>query len=161
MSQKLTPSLWFEDNAEDAINFYTAIFDDARLVDSNRYGEGGPFPAGTLLSATFELAGQQFMAINGGPHDQFNDSVSFFVSCADQAEVDRYWDALLADGGKPSQCGWLKDQFGVSWQVIPVQLMQYLTDPDPEKAQRVMTAMLQMVKIDVDELTEAYEGKNA
>ena len=161
MSQKITPSLWFEDNAEDAINFYTSIFDDARIVDSTRFPEGGPFPAGTLLSATFELAGQRFMAINGGPHDQFNDAVSFFVSCADQAEVDRYWDAFLDNGGKPTQCGWLKDQFGVSWQVIPVQLTEYLSDPDPAKAQRVVAAMLQMVKIDVDELTAAYEGQDA
>ncbi len=161
MSQKITPSLWFEDNAEEAVNFYTSIFDDGRIIETGRYGEGGPFPAGTLLSATFEMAGQRFMAINGGPHDSFNDAVSFFVSCANQTEVDRYWDALLADGGKPTQCGWLKDRFGVSWQVIPVQLMEYLGDPDAEKAHRVMAAMLQMVKIDVDELTAAYEGKAA
>jgi predicted 3-demethylubiquinone-9 3-methyltransferase (glyoxalase superfamily) len=158
--QKITPFLWFEDNAEEALNFYTSIFDDARIVSINRYGEGGPFPAGHLLSATFELAGQQFMALNGGPHDQFNDAVSFFVDCDDQEDVDRYWDALLADGGTPTQCGWLKDRFGVSWQIVPKALMHYLSDPDPAKAQRVTEAMLKMVKLDVAELTAAYEGKS-
>ncbi|NED94595.1 VOC family protein [Phytoactinopolyspora alkaliphila] len=159
MSQKITPFLWFEDNAEEAVNFYTALFDDARIVSVTRYGEGGPFPAGVLQSATFQLAGQQFMALNAGPHDPFNDAVSFFITCEDQEEVDRYWDALLAGGGTPTQCGWLKDRFGVSWQVIPVALNRYLSDPDPEKAQRVMGAMLQMVKIDVAELTAAYNGE--
>jgi len=159
MTQKITPSLWYDDNAEEAVNFYTSIFDDARIVETSRYGEGAPLPAGTLLTATFDLAGQRFMAINGGPHDSFNDAVSFYVSCETQDEVDRYWDALLADGGKPTQCGWLKDRFGMSWQVIPEALPRYLNDPDPQKAQRVMAAMLQMVKIDVDELTAAYEAR--
>ncbi|MGH8828029.1 MAG: VOC family protein [Jiangellaceae bacterium] len=161
MTQKITPSLWFDHDAEEALAFYTSIFDDARIVSVSRYGEGAPFAAGTLVSATFELAGQQFMAINGGPHDQFNDAVSFMVSCEGQEEVDRYWDALLADGGTPTQCGWLKDRFGVSWQVIPDALPRYLSDPDPQKAQRATEAMLKMVKIDLAGLTAAYEGQQA
>jgi predicted 3-demethylubiquinone-9 3-methyltransferase (glyoxalase superfamily) len=159
MAQKITPFLWFEDNAEEALDFYTGIFDDARVVSANRYGEGGPFPAGHLMSATFELAGQQFMALNGGPHDRFNDAVSFYVDCKDQEEVDRYWDALLAGGGTPTQCGWLKDRFGLSWQIVPEVLPRYLGDPDPAKAQRVTEAMLKMVKLDVAELTAAYNGE--
>lgn len=161
MTQKIRPALWFDDNAEEAIEFYVSIFDDARVVASSRYGEGAPLPAGTLLSAEFELAGQGFLAINGGPHDQFNDSVSFYVDCADQAEVDRYWDALLAGGGTPTQCGWLRDRFGVSWQVIPEVLQRYLSDPDPQKALRATEAMLKMVKIDIAALDAAYEGADA
>ena len=158
MAQKIIPYLWFDNDAAEAIDFYTSIFDDARVVSASHYGEDGPFPAGTLMSATFELAGQQFAALNGGPHDTFNDSISLFVDCEDQAEVDRYWDALLADGGQPTQCGWLKDKYGVSWQIVPQALMRYLGDPDPEKAQRTVAAMLKMVKLDVAELTAAYEG---
>ncbi|WP_129668330.1 VOC family protein [Phytoactinopolyspora endophytica] len=159
MSQKITPCLWFEDNAEEALEFYTKAFNDARITSTSRYGEGGPFPAGTLLTATIELAGQEFMVLNGGPHDKFNDAVSFYINCETQQEVDRYWDALLADGGSPTQCGWLKDRFGVSWQVVPDALSRYLNDPDPEKAQRVMDAMLKMVKIDIAELDAAYQGR--
>ncbi|TDD96293.1 VOC family protein [Jiangella asiatica] len=158
MTQKITPFLWFDDNAEEALTFYTSIFDDARITSLIRYGEGGPFPAGTLSTATFELAGQEFMALNGGPHDPFNDAISLFVSCETQEEIDRYWDALLAGGGTPTQCGWLKDRFGVSWQVTPMQLLRYLSDPDPEKAGRTTAAMLKMVKLDLAELTAAYEG---
>jgi predicted 3-demethylubiquinone-9 3-methyltransferase (glyoxalase superfamily) len=159
MSQKITPFLWFDDDAEEALTLYTSIFDDARITSLSRYGEGGPFPAGTLQSATFELAGQEFMALNGGPHDEFNDAISLFVSCETQEEIDRYWDALLAGGGKATQCGWLKDRFGVSWQVTPVQLLQYLSDPDPEKAGRTAAAMMSMVKLDLPALTAAYEGR--
>ncbi|NED99590.1 VOC family protein [Phytoactinopolyspora halotolerans] len=159
MSQKITPCLWFEDNAEEALEFYTSIFDDARVTSVSRYGEGGPFTAGTLLMGTLELAGQQFMVLNGGPHDAFNDAVSFYIECETQEEVDRYWDALLAGGGQPTQCGWLKDKFGVSWQVIPEALRRYMNDPDQEKAQRVMEAMLKMVKIDVPTLDAAYAGR--
>lgn len=158
MAQKITPFLWFEDKAEEALDSYTSIFDNARVISINRYSEGGPFPAGTLMSATFELAGQQFMVLNGGPHDRFNDAVSFFVTCETQDEVDRYWDALLEGGGQPTQCGWLKDRFGVSWQIVPEVLGQYLSDPDPVKAQRVTAAMLSMVKLDVAKLTAAYNG---
>lgn len=158
MTQKITPFLWFEDDAEDALTFYTSIFDDARITSLTRYGEGGPFPAGTLQSATFELAGQQFMAINAGPHDEFTDAISLFVGCETQEEIDRYWDALLAGGGTPTRCGWLKDRFGVSWQVTPVQMLRYLADPDPEKAGRTAAAMMTMVKLDLAALTAAYEG---
>ena len=161
MSQKITPALWFEYNAEEAVDFYISVFDDGRVISKGYYGPDAPIPEGTLLTATFEIAGQQFMVINGGPHDKFNDSVSFYVSCADQEEVDRYWNALTADGGQETQCGWLKDKFGVSWQIVPVQLEQYMNDPDPEKVQRVTQAMLQMVKIDVAGLQAAYEGVNA
>lgn len=161
MPQKITPCLWFENNnAEEAVDFYTAIFDDAKVVSVSRYPEGGPLPAGTLMSATFELAGQQFMALNGGPHDTFNDAISLFVDCETQEEVDRYWDAFLESGGTPTQCGWLKDHFGVSWQIVPAALMRYLNDPDPQKARRVTEAMLKMVKLDVAELTAAYEGRS-
>ncbi|MCX5042133.1 VOC family protein [Aldersonia sp. NBC_00410] len=158
MSQKITPALWYETNAEEAIAFYAGIFDDFTLISESRYGPGTPMPEGTLLSATFELAGLQFMAINGGPHDKFNDAVSFYVNCADQAEVDRYWDALTADGGAEVQCGWLKDKFGMSWQIVPVQLSEFLEQSEPEAAQRVMQAMLQMVKIDVEGLRAARDG---
>lgn len=158
MSQKITPYLWFEANAEEALEFYTSIFDDARVTSISRYPEGGPMPAGLLMSATFELAGQQFMAINGGPHDPFNDSISLYVNCTSQDEVDRYWEALLSGGGQPTQCGWLNDKFGVRWQIVPDVLIRYITDPDPEKAQRTMAAMLTMVKFDVAGLTAAYNG---
>jgi two-component system sensor histidine kinase QseC len=158
MSQKIIPSLWYETNAEEAIAFYAGIFDDYKMIAESRYGPGAPLPEGSLLSATFELAGVQFMVINGGPHDKFNDAVSFYVECEDQAEVDRYWDALTADGGAEVQCGWLKDKFGMSWQIVPKQLNEYLGDPDPERAQRVMQAMLQMVKIDIEGLRAARDG---
>ncbi|WP_068270386.1 VOC family protein [Aldersonia kunmingensis] len=158
MSQKIIPSLWYETNAEEAIAFYAGIFDDYKAIAESRYGPGAPLPEGTLLSATFELAGVQFMVINGGPHDKFNDAVSFYVECEDQAEVDKYWNALTADGGAEVQCGWLKDKFGMSWQIVPKQLNEYLGDPDPERAQRVMQAMLQMVKIDIEGLRAARDG---
>ena len=156
---KITPYLWFDDDAEDAIAFYSAIFPDARVIDEQRYPEGAPGPAGTLMTATFEIAGQRFVALNGGPAFDFTEAVSFFIRCDSAEEVDYYWDALLADGGEPSQCGWLKDKFGLSWQVVPSRLMEYLSDPDPVKAQRVMQAMLQMSKIDVAELDAAYAGE--
>lgn len=158
MTQKIIPFLWFEKDAEEALTLYTSVFPDARIADVTRFGAGGPFPAGTLQSATFELAGQRFMAINGGPHDPFNDAISLFIACESQEEIDRYWDALLAGGGTPTQCGWLKDRFGVSWQVTPVQLLRYLADPDAEKAGRTAAAMMSMVKLDLAALTAAYEG---
>jgi predicted 3-demethylubiquinone-9 3-methyltransferase (glyoxalase superfamily) len=156
---KITPYLWFDDDAEEAIAFYSTIFPDARVIDEQRYPEGAPGPAGTLMTATFELAGQRFVALNGGPAFDFTEAVSFFIRCDSAEEVDHYWDALLADGGEPSQCGWLKDKFGLSWQVVPGRLMEYLSDPDPVKAQRVMQAMLQMSKIEVSELDAAYAGE--
>jgi predicted 3-demethylubiquinone-9 3-methyltransferase (glyoxalase superfamily) len=157
MTQKITPFLWFDNNAEEAINFYTGIFKDAKIVNASRYPEGGPGPAGSLMSATFQLAGQQFMALNGGPQFKFNEAVSLFVDCESQEEVDYYWDRLTADGGAPGPCGWLKDKFGLSWQIIPKALGELMSDPDPAKAQRVMQAMLQMSKIDIAGLRSAYE----
>jgi len=160
MTQKITTFLWFDNNAQEAIDFYTSIFDDAKIVDTVRNGKAGPGEDDAVLAATFQLAGQQFMALNGGPHFKFTEAISLFVNCETQAEVDRYWDQLLV-GGEPSQCGWLKDKFGLSWQIVPTALMKYMSDPDPVKAQRVMEAMMQMVKLDVDTLTKAYENEPA
>lgn len=156
--QKITTFLWFDDQAEEAINFYTSIFPDSRIVEVSRYPEGAPGTAGKLLTATFELHGQQFMALNGGPQFQFTEAVSLFVSCETQAEVDSLWEKLLADGGEEQMCGWLKDKYGLSWQIIPNALGELMSDPDPVKAQSVMQAMLQMRKIDVAELRRAYES---
>jgi predicted 3-demethylubiquinone-9 3-methyltransferase (glyoxalase superfamily) len=156
--QKITPFLWFDNQAEEAINFYISIFKNSRIVDSSRYGEGGPAPAGQLMTATFVLDGQQFMALNAGPQFKFNEAISMFVNCENQAEVDELW-AKLTEGGEESQCGWLKDKYGLSWQIIPKQLGELMGDPDPEKAGRVMQAMLQMQKIDVAKLQQAYAGK--
>jgi predicted 3-demethylubiquinone-9 3-methyltransferase (glyoxalase superfamily) len=156
--QKIRPFLWFDDNAEEAINFYSSIFDDAKVLDESRWGEGGPVPAGTLMTATFQLAGQEFLALNAGPQFKFNEAISFLINCESQDEVDNYWNKLTADGGEESQCGWLKDKFGLSWQVIPSALGRLMSDPDPEKAGRVMQAMLQMQKIDIAELERAHAG---
>jgi len=161
MAQNITPCLWFETDAEAAIEFYRGIFDDFEVTSRSDWGPGSPFPEGTLLSARFRMHGTEFMLINAGPHDTFNDSISLYVKCADQSEVDRLWSALLDGGGRETQCGWLKDRFGISWQIVPVQLEQLLGDPDPEKVQRVTAAMLQMVKIDVAGLQAAYEGTTA
>ena len=149
--QKITPFLWFDNQLEEAIEFYTSIFSDARVNDIKRG------PDGKAFTASFVLEGQEFMGLNGGPHFSFTEAVSFFVRCGDQAEVDRTWEKLL-DGGKPQQCGWLKDRFGLSWQIIPDALMRYFSDPDPEKVMRVQAAMMQMVKIDIAELDKAYAG---
>jgi predicted 3-demethylubiquinone-9 3-methyltransferase (glyoxalase superfamily) len=155
----ITPYLWFDNNAEEAIALYTSIFEDSKVVDEARYPDNVPgIPAGTLMNATIEIEGQRVILLNGGPAFTFNESFSFFISCEDAAEVDKYWNALLADGGEESQCGWLKDRFGLSWQVIPKVLLTYLSDPDPVKSQRVMQAMLQMRKIEVAELDAAYAG---
>ena len=156
--QKITPFLWFDGNAEEAMNFYTSIFRNAKVGSISRYGEAGPGPAGSVLTASFELEGLQFTALNGGPHFKFTEAISLFVKCQDQAEVDHYWDALLAGGGRPDQCGWLKDKFGLSWQVIPKALPQLLTDPDPARSKRALDAMLKMIKIDLAELQRAHAG---
>ncbi len=155
----ITPFLWFEGDAEAAIGFYTSIFPDAKLVTKTWWGEGGPVPKGTLMTATFRLAGREFMAINGGPMHRFNEAISLFVSCADQAEVDHYWAKLTADGGEENQCGWLKDKYGLSWQVVPSVALPLLADPDPARARRVAAAFLQMRKIDVAALERAHQGK--
>jgi predicted 3-demethylubiquinone-9 3-methyltransferase (glyoxalase superfamily) len=153
--KKIIPNLWFDTEAEEAANFYTSIFDDSRIVNVLHYGEAGPRPAGMVVTVTFELKGQRFTAINGGPEFKFNEAVSFLVECESQVEVDGYW-AKLSDGGEEGPCGWLKDRFGVSWQVIPTILDEMLQDDDSERANRVMAAMLQMGKIDVAGLEAAY-----
>jgi predicted 3-demethylubiquinone-9 3-methyltransferase (glyoxalase superfamily) len=157
---KITPCLWFDTQAEDAANFYTSIFKNARIIDVSRYGEAGPRPAGTVLTVVFELDGQRITALNGGPEFTFSEAVSFQVDCADQAEVDYFWERL-GDGGEESMCGWLKDRFGFSWQIVPRRMMELLGDPDPARAQRAMAAMLQMRKLDVSELERAAAGEGA
>src|SRR5438128_9011994 len=157
-TQKITPFLWFDANAEEAMNFYTTIFKNSEIVSVSRYAEGAPGQAGTVMTATFTLDGQTFMALNGGPHFKFTEAISFFVNCETQEEVDELWEKLT-DGGEESQCGWLKDKFGLSWQIIPSALGKMLGDKDPEKSQRVMKAMLQMDKIDIRRLQEAHETR--
>ncbi|MGH2532922.1 MAG: VOC family protein [Thermomicrobiales bacterium] len=156
MTRKITPYLWFDDNAEAAMNYYVSVFKDAEVLNVSRYGDGGPGPAGSVMTATFRLNGQEFIALNGGPQFTFTEAVSFLIECETQEDVDYYWDKLSA-GGEPGPCGWLKDQFGLSWQVIPTTLFELLQDEDPVKANRVMQAMLQMTKIDVAKLKQAYE----
>jgi len=154
--QKITPFLWFDTQAEEAANFYTSIFKNSRIVDVMRNGEVSPAgAAGSVLTVSFELEGQAFTALNGGPMFNFTPAISLFVSCESQAEVDELWDKLLAGGGEPEQCGWLKDRYGVSWQVIPTVLLDYLQDEDPGKAKRAMDAMLGMQKIDIPALEAA------
>jgi predicted 3-demethylubiquinone-9 3-methyltransferase (glyoxalase superfamily) len=157
MNQKITPFLWFDDNAEEAMNFYVSIFKDSEVLSVQRYGDAGPGSEGTVMTGTFRLAGQEFMALNGGPHFKFTEAISLFIDCDSQAEVDELWEKLSA-GGETSQCGWLKDKFGLSWQIIPSILGELLQDEDRERANRVMQAMLQMTKIDIAKLQAAYEG---
>jgi predicted 3-demethylubiquinone-9 3-methyltransferase (glyoxalase superfamily) len=152
--QKITPFLWFDGNAEEAMNFYTSVFKNAKVGNISRYGEAGPGPAGSVLTASFELEGLQFTALNGGPHFKFNEAISFHVACESQAEVDYFWDGLGA-GGQIQQCGWLKDKFGVSWQIVPTALPRLLGNPDRAKANRVMQAMLEMKKLDIAALERA------
>ena len=154
---KITPFLWFDTQAEEAARFYTSLFKNSRITNVTHYSEGGPAPAGTVMVVSFELDGQAFSALNGGPQFNFTDAISFAVDCDDQAEVDRLWNALTADGGEPGQCGWLKDRFGVSWQIVPRALYAMLDDSDAVKVKRVTEAMLQMQKIDVPTLQAAYE----
>jgi predicted 3-demethylubiquinone-9 3-methyltransferase (glyoxalase superfamily) len=156
--QRITPFLWFDGKAEEAMNFYVSIFKNAKIVRVTRYGEGGPGPKGTVMSGTFQLEGQEFFALNGGPQFTFSPAISFFVNCETQAEVDELWEKLSA-GGEKGRCGWLKDRYGLSWQVIPSVLGKLLQDKDAEKARRVMQAMLQMDKIDIRTLEQAYEQR--
>ena len=156
--QKITPFLWFDDQAEEAMSFYTSIFKNSKIGDVSRYGEGAPVPAGTMMSGTFQLEGQDFMALNGGPGFKFTEAISLFVDCKTQDEVDELW-AKLSAGGEESRCGWLKDKFGLSWQIIPAALGEMLQDKDPEKAARVLNAMLQMGKIDIAGLKQAYDAE--
>jgi predicted 3-demethylubiquinone-9 3-methyltransferase (glyoxalase superfamily) len=152
--QTITPCLWFDTEAEDAASFYTSVFPDSRIVEVQRYGPAGPRREGMVMTVEFELDGRRFVALNGGPDFTFNEAVSFMVPCASQAEVDRYW-TRLSEGGEEGPCGWLKDRYGVSWQIVPNALMEYLSDPDRERSQRVMGAMLKMRKIEIDELERA------
>jgi len=155
--QKITPFLWFNNNAEAAVNCYTSLFPGSTITAIARNPKGAPGPEGEVLTISFELFGQQFTALNGGPVFTFNEAVSFVVNCETQAEVDHYWDALLADGGTAQQCGWLKDRFGLSWQIVPTVLPRLLTSGDAQQSQRVMAAMMQMVKLDIATLQKAAE----
>ncbi len=154
--QKITPFLWFDNQAEEAVNFYTSIFENSRIDKVVRHGEAGPGPAGSVMTMAFQLAGQKFTALNGGPHFKFTEAISFVVNCESQDEVDELWEKLT-DGGKEVECGWLKDRFGLSWQIVPTALFKLLNDPDPVKSQNVMKAMLQMKKIDIKGLEKAYD----
>lgn len=154
--QKIVPFLWFDGKAEEAMNFYTSIFKNSKIKTIHRYGDAGPGPHGTVMSGTFEINGQEFMALNGGPQFTFTPAISFFVNCESQAEVDELWEKLSA-GGEKSRCGWLRDKFGVSWQIIPTALGKMLGDPDRAKAARAMQAMLKMEKIDIQGLRQAFE----
>jgi predicted 3-demethylubiquinone-9 3-methyltransferase (glyoxalase superfamily) len=155
--QKITPCLWFDTEGEEAAQFYTSIFPNSKIVETTRYGSAGPRAEGTVMTVLFELDGQSFVALNGGPDFKPNEAISFEVDCDSQEEVDRYWNAL-SEGGEQGPCGWLKDKFGVSWQVTPKVLLELLTDSDQEKAQRVMAAMLKMGKIEIPELERAAAG---
>lgn len=156
-TRKITPFLWYENRAEEAAAFYVSLFPGARLLDVSRWGEGSPYPKGSVMSAMFEIDGQQLIAFNGGPYFKLNEACSLFVSCEDQAEVDHYWNALTADGGTPSQCGWLKDKFGLTWQIVPNALNRLLSDPDAGRAGRAMQAMMTMVKIDIAAMEKAAD----
>lgn len=155
--QKITPFLWFDNNAEEALNFYTSIFKNSEITQVSRYGDVGPGPKGSLLTARFNLEGQEFLALNGGPQYKFTPAVSFLIDCKTQEEIDYYWDKLL-EGGQAQQCGWLVDKYGLSWQVVPAILPKYLSDKDAGKASRVMQTMMKMVKLDIQELEDAYKG---
>jgi predicted 3-demethylubiquinone-9 3-methyltransferase (glyoxalase superfamily) len=154
---RITPCLWFDTEGEEAARFYTSVFPNSRIVDVARYGEAGPREAGTVMAVKFELDGEEFVALNGGPEFTFDEAISFQIDCADQEEVDRYW-TTLSEGGEEGPCGWLKDRFGLSWQVVPARLIELLSDPDEAKAQRAMAAMLEMRKIDIAAIEEAAAG---
>ncbi len=158
MSDRITPCLWFDTEGEEAAELYCSLIPNSRIVDRTRYGPEGPGKEGTVMTVDFELDGRPYVALNGGPIFTFTEAVSFQIGCADQEEVDRLWDALLADGGEESQCGWLKDRFGLSWQIIPNALPELLGDPDPERARRAMAAMMKMRKLDIATLRAVADG---
>ncbi|MDB5282624.1 MAG: 3-demethylubiquinone-9 3-methyltransferase [Bacteroidota bacterium] len=153
--QKITPFLWYDGNAEEAINFYTSIFKDSKIVSLTRYGDAGPGPKGSVMTGIFEIEGQQFYALNGGPMFKFTEAISFFVNCETQEEIDNFWEKLSADGGSKGQCGWLKDKFGLSWQIVPSVLGKLLQGGDAAKSGRVMKAMMQMHKLIIADLENA------
>jgi predicted 3-demethylubiquinone-9 3-methyltransferase (glyoxalase superfamily) len=155
--QRIVPFLWFDSNAEEAVNFYISVFKNSKILNIARYGDARPGPKGTVMTMNFQLEGQDFMALNGGPYYTFSPAISFFVNCETQAEVDELWEKLTA-GGSDVQCGWLRDKFGVSWQIIPRTLIELMQDKDPMKSQRVFKAMMGMIKIDIEGLKRAYRG---
>jgi len=160
--QKITPFLWFDDKAEEAVNFYVSLFKNSKITGTTRYDDMGAEasgrPKGTVMTVEFQLEGQEFVALNGGPHFKFTEAVSFVVNCETQQEIDKFWEKL-SEGGEKSQCGWLKDKYGLSWQVVPTVLGEMFQDKDPAKAKRVMEAMLKMHKLDIQTLKQAYEQK--
>ena len=157
LTHQITPCLWFDNRIEEAVKFYISVF-GGKIHDTNYYGDGAPQPKGTVLTVTFTLKDQTFVALNGGPHFKFTEAVSFYVRCETQAEVDNYWNVLTADGGQESQCGWLKDKYGLSWQIAPTVLLRCISDKDPEKAKRTMQAMMTMKKIDIAAIEKAHAG---
>ncbi len=158
MQQRIVPNLWFDTEAEEAADFYVSVFDDSRVVNVTRYTEAGPRPAGMVMTVEFELDGQRFVAINGGPEFKFTEAISLQISCEDQEEVDRYWERL-SEGGEEGPCGWLKDRYGLSWQVVPMGMEELFADPDPGRAERAMRAMLKMRKLDLAALRRAADGQ--
>lgn len=156
--QKITPFLWFDNNAEEAMNFYLSVFKNSKMINSSRYGEGAPMPKGTFMVGTFTLDGQEIMVLNGGPHYKLTPAFSLLVNCETQQEIDYYWEKLTADGGKPIQCGWLEDKFGVSWQIVPTILGELMGKGDAEKSNRMMQALMKMDKLIIADLRRAYEG---
>ena len=159
--QKIVPNLWFDTEAEEAANFYLSVFENSRILNVTHYTEAGPRETGMVMTVEWELDGQRFVGINGGPEFKFDEAVSFQINCKDQDEVDYYWEKLTADGGKESQCGWLTDKYGLSWQVTPEGMEELFADPDPERARRAMEAMLKMSKLDLDALRSAADGVTA
>ncbi len=157
MAQKIKTFLWFDSQAEEAVNLYTSLFENSEITNVNRYGPAGPGPEGSVMTMEFNLDGVEYIALNGGPHFKFNEAISLSIDCESQEEVDRLWEKLT-EGGEPGPCGWLKDRFGLSWQVVPSALPRMLSDPDPERANRVMSCMLQMSKIEIAELQKAYDA---
>jgi len=157
--QKITPFLWFDNNAEEAAEFYVSIFKNSKILNVSRYGDAGPGPKGSVMVVNFQLAGQEFTALNGGPQFKFSEAFSLVVNCENQKELDEYWSKLTSGGGRESQCGWLKDKFGFSWQIVPTELGKLISAKDPAKTNRVMRAVLQMKKLDIAKLRQAAEGK--
>jgi predicted 3-demethylubiquinone-9 3-methyltransferase (glyoxalase superfamily) len=158
--QKITPFLWFDTQAEEAAKFYASVFPNSKILKTARYGEAGPGPKGSVMTVEFELDGQRMIALNGGPHFKFTEAISLSVDCRDQKEVDHYW-SKLSRGGQESMCGWLKDKYGLSWQIVPEVLPKMMSDPDPQKTNRVMEAVLKMKKFDIATLENAYSGRSA
>jgi predicted 3-demethylubiquinone-9 3-methyltransferase (glyoxalase superfamily) len=157
--RKITPFLWFDNQAEEAANFYVSVFENSKILRTARYGDAGPGPKGAVMTVEFELDGQVFTALNGGPQFKFTEAISFQVDCKTQQEVDTFWEKLSAGGGEQGPCGWLKDRFGLSWQVVPTVLIEMICDPDPKKSQRVMEVMMKMKKLEIEPLKKAYGSR--